>query len=344
MLMRFKNMILVSFTVCLMIGLLASVVPAKESVVETLHKQEIIDYTIIPNDTLWDISGHFYGDPWLWPKIWEMNPYIADPHWIYPDNKLKILITEAYRNVIWDDSGFELPPVILFDSSFRYETRFNKIDVISPEKLDKAGKIVDEIDDKIILGEQDTVYFTMSKATNVQIGDVFTIFRIDKKLNHPIKYKRIGYKVNLVGELKTVEANVLKSGKIVYTGHIIDSTGEITVGDSLIPMSRQDLTITLKPSSLDLTGYIIDDQEERTIIGQDDICYIDLGIKHGVKPGHSFSVYRKSKDIKNLPSYFIGNLIVLKVEDNNATCLITNSLREMMIGDVVKSDITTELE
>lgn len=344
MLMRFKNMILVSLTVCLVVGIMASVVPAKESVVETLHKQEIIDYTIIPNDTLWDISGNFYGDPWLWPKIWEMNPYIADPHWIYPDNKLKILVTEAYRRVIWGDSGFDLPPVILFDSTFRHETRFNRIDLISPEKLERAGKIVDQIDDRIIIGEEDTVFFTMSKSVNVQIGDVFTIYRIDKRIDHPIKLKRIGYKINLVGEIKTTEANVLKSGKIVYTGEIIDSTGEIAVGDSLIPMSRQDLTITMKPSSLDLSGYIIESQEERTILGQESICYIDLGIKHGVKPGHSFSVYRKSKDARNLPPYFIGNMLVLKVEDNNSTALITNSLREIRIGDVIKSDITTELE
>ena len=131
MLMQRKTLILVGLTVVLAIGLIATVAMAKQSVVKTLQKKEIIDYTIVPNDTLWDLSNRYYGDPWLWPKIWELNTYIEDPHWIYPDNKLKISITEAYKKVFWTDEISELPPVILFDPTFRYDTRNNRIDIIT---------------------------------------------------------------------------------------------------------------------------------------------------------------------------------------------------------------------
>ena len=340
-----KHVILVSLILLIVFGLVVSVSVANQKVVKTVKKVEIIDYTIVPNDTLWDISGNFYGDPWLWPKIWEQNPYIADPHWIYPDNKLKIAISEAYKQVYWKQKGVvEVPPLIMFDPTFRYKTKNNQIDIISPEKIKASGKIVDHIDDKIMLGEMDTIYFTMSKKANVQIGDIFTVFRIDEKVKHPLKKKTLGYRINLGGEIKTVEANVLKNGKIVYTGYILDSTFEIAVGDGLLPMNRKDVVITLKESSLDLSGYIVDEPLGEVLLGQDDICFVDLGIKHGIMPGNSFSIYRASKNVKKLPPYFIGNLIVLKVQDNNATCLITNSLREIEVGDMVRSDITSDLE
>jgi LysM repeat protein len=47
-------------------------------------------YTIQKGDTLWDISSKFLKDPFLWPKLWERNPYITNPHWIYPGNQLQL--------------------------------------------------------------------------------------------------------------------------------------------------------------------------------------------------------------------------------------------------------------
>lgn len=41
-------------------------------------------------DTLWDLAERFYGDPYLWPQLWENNTYITDSHWIYPGDPLLI--------------------------------------------------------------------------------------------------------------------------------------------------------------------------------------------------------------------------------------------------------------
>lgn len=45
-------------------------------------------YVIQPGDTLWGVSGRAYDDPWKWPRIWENNPSIQDPHTIFPDQEL----------------------------------------------------------------------------------------------------------------------------------------------------------------------------------------------------------------------------------------------------------------
>lgn len=47
-------------------------------------------YTIKQADTLWDISNTFLKDPFLWPLIWKVNPYITNPDLIYPGNALVI--------------------------------------------------------------------------------------------------------------------------------------------------------------------------------------------------------------------------------------------------------------
>lgn len=50
--------------------------------------QNMDAYTIQPGDTLWDICARLLGDPFYWPKLWSLNQYITNPHWIYPGNLL----------------------------------------------------------------------------------------------------------------------------------------------------------------------------------------------------------------------------------------------------------------
>ncbi len=299
----------------------------------------IIDYTIQSGDTLWDISGNFYGDPWMWPLIWEINPYIADPHWIYPDNKLKIRLEQGLMYGLKSGVPDLITPFDWWDPTWYYSTKTNRVDFITNAKFDKAGEIVDEFDDSLLLGEEHEVFFTMDESANVQLGDVFTIFRTREKVKHPDKGGSIGYVIDTLGEIETIKSTTLKSGAVVYTGKIIDSTSEMAVGDKLITMPSEEYSVTLNKTSLDLNGYIVAFQPEQRNFAESDIVFIDLGSKDGVELGNSFSIWRESKNEKRLPGYFMGNLIVIHVEPSNATAIVTNSLKELKVGDTIKSDI-----
>ncbi len=56
-------------------------------------------YTIKQGDTLWDISSKFLKDPFLWPKLWQRNPYITNPNWIYPGQLIHLSPAEDLKKV-----------------------------------------------------------------------------------------------------------------------------------------------------------------------------------------------------------------------------------------------------
>jgi len=49
-------------------------------------------HVIERGDTLWDLAGRFYSDPYLWPQLWEQNQYVLDAHWIYPGDPLVVSV------------------------------------------------------------------------------------------------------------------------------------------------------------------------------------------------------------------------------------------------------------
>lgn len=65
------------------------------------------EYMIVKGDYLWMLANKFYDNPFKWTEIHEVNPYIIDPDWIYPNNWLVI------PNVFVDNDGkpvYGLPP------------------------------------------------------------------------------------------------------------------------------------------------------------------------------------------------------------------------------------------
>ncbi|RMH19774.1 MAG: LysM peptidoglycan-binding domain-containing protein [Gemmatimonadetes bacterium] len=48
-------------------------------------------HVVVQGETLWGLAERYYGDPFLWPRIWEANrAQVADPDLILPDQELVI--------------------------------------------------------------------------------------------------------------------------------------------------------------------------------------------------------------------------------------------------------------
>ncbi len=92
---------------------------------------------------------------------------------------------------------------------------------------------------------------------------------------------------------------------------------------------------------LNTTGTIIQTNHDRTILGQEDIVYTDLGTSQGAKSGDLYAIYRKSKPIDHpITGEFmgykynaLGTLKLTDMEEKSSRALITRSELEIMAGD-----------
>lgn len=95
--MKLRNIsIVVSFMI--LSGLLFSIstnVTAEEAPASEPISENVTSYTIKKGDTLWDISGEYLMNPFLWSEIWKKNNHIKNPDLIYPGDKLIIPVAET---------------------------------------------------------------------------------------------------------------------------------------------------------------------------------------------------------------------------------------------------------
>ena len=96
-------------------------------------------YTIKKGDTLWDISSKFLKDPFLWPKLWQRNPYITNPHWIYPGNPIRLSTMEPVKK--------EEPKRLRNPKRLRKrrETERAEVKKVEPPPVEKKPEVVAEV-------------------------------------------------------------------------------------------------------------------------------------------------------------------------------------------------------
>jgi LysM domain len=185
---------------------------------------------------------------------------------------------------------------------------------------------------KSIFGYDDIVYVSMHDADSVKIGDKYLIYTTLHRVKHPITYKIFGKLIKGLGLLQIIAKD---PDAKVLTARITLSFDAIEKGNMLTPYQEPVAVYnSSQKKSKDISGYILDVTDKRSVNAQTDIVYLDKGNADGVEPGDSFLVYEEP-DKKGFPRKVVGEVQVLLVKEHTSTAVVKKSAEPMGKGNAV---------
>jgi hypothetical protein len=348
--------------------------PAPEAAKAAPSPESAASYTIKQGDTLWDISNAFLKDPFLWPFIWKANPSITNPDLIYTGNKLTIPslapIERAMQTPAVAEKQAPGKPETAEEAGGKGlaalqrqqgtgtaeklggEEALKTSNLILPEEaatpiIDKytmlsAGYVGDdESKDVIVGGEEekdyfgydDIVYVNIRSKEEANIGDKYIMFIPLNNVKHPVTGNKYGKLIRILGIL---QITAKKDASGLYTARITLSFDVSGKGTMLMPYQEPTLIYdTPHTKTKDISGYILEVMENRTVNAQHDIVYLDKGSADGVEPGDRFVVYTGQKKV-TYPRSLVGETQVIIVKQHTSTAVVRKSTDAIVKGDQVE--------
>ena len=320
-------------------------------------------HRVVPGDTLWDLAATYLGDPYLWPQIWERNPYIKDSHWIYPGDPIAVdvAVQEPPTEVEevapdqtvaseYADPGYQEPeidegePSPLGSSADVYcFADLVQDDSIYPFTITSAERM----DFQDSFSEGDVVYIDGGVNQGVAAGDRFFVLNrirplkrlFDKpKMGRIYTEETIGIVYSRIGQIK-----VLCAQEDTAIAEITYACDPIDIGNVLQPFRPIPVPLVVDPDPSDRCdvanglpiGRVIYTRDDQLEIGGGWLVFIDLGAADGVYPGQFATIYRENP-VTGMPRLVLGELGVLTVEENYSTAIITGGWASIFIADMVE--------
>jgi hypothetical protein len=323
-------------------------------------------HVIEKGDTLWDLARAHLGDPYLWPQLWERNPYILDSHWIYPGDPVLIdvavqgaeapveeAVVPEEGTVVseWGEEPFEeeelgegtwetapeaeVVPYPLGSSADVY--CFAKLvddPSIFPFEINSAERM--QYQDHF--SEGDIVYVNGGAEQGVRPGDRFFVLHELRKLRHPISRADMGTIYSQVGQLK-----VLCAQEETAIAEITLACDPVSIGDVLLPFRPIPVPLVIAPEPSDRcdlpngkpTGYIIYQRDDVIDSGAENLVFIDLGQAEGLYPGQFATIFRDNP-VQGMPRLVVGELGVLTVDETYSTAKISRGWAPVGLGDRIE--------
>lgn len=290
-------------------------------------------YTIQKGDTLWDLSQRFFDSPWQWPDMWSENSQIANPHRIYPGDRIRLFQRKDIERLV--DTDLDKEVVIEKEPSYYFYSSIDKIGFIKKEPVTPRGTIFEVKDDKEMISKGDLVYIRPNEDTSFIPGSKFTVYRTLKPLKDRRTNSYIGIQHYLTGIVE-----ITKIEPKFAVARVVRSFRSIEVNDLLIPYVKRFPKIILTESKKELKGKIIVSEEHASIIGDNTVAFINKGNRDGVRSGQRYSIFYQEKkrldpktkgDVYLTPVNF-GTLLVLHTEETTSTVLITSAEKSIYPG------------
>lgn len=323
-------------------------------------------HTVNTGDTLWDISGYYFENPWYWPRVWARNPQITNPHWIFPNDQVRLLLPGELSSATPASSMVQTPGGLrVTRTAPRYPrgTIFMRESAwATTEDIAVSGSIIGAPEDNMLLSDGDQAYVEFPRrAPNV--GESYTIYSSAQATAG--SDRDAGRVVRVLG---TVVVDAWDARRHIATVRITESLEPIERGERVAVIQRQFLPVPPVPNDRDLTAHVVATPTPREIVGSNFVVIIDRGAQDGIRLGNRLfltqrgdpwrrSVETYSRGIRiqeidrdgdgqvdhapdaesyrpteELPVEVAGELIVVAVHPRTAACLVNLSSREIENG------------
>lgn len=329
------------------------------------------EYVVKKGDTLWGIAKSLLNDPFLWPQIWERNPFITDPNRIFPGDTLAIpgrepapqapapqaeapkpepskeapkeeakapAPTPSAQPAAPETLVTPLPPVPAAS-----QMAIACYPVLLEEGAVEAsgiGSIVRSEDNRILLSLENYVYVGLDKDQVPKVGDRLAVFHAGARVFHPWRKNVLGRALITMGVLEVTEVrDETVRARIMYSCE--DMRVKDRVGPLVLAPFPEDKIA--QPTSRQVEGFIVDNPHRLQLLGLQHAVYLDVGKDKGIGPGDVFAVYRLSTPAPNpstgqmvpIPPERLGEATVIRVTNTSCTAVITASEKEIRAGDRV---------
>lgn len=342
-------------------GAVGIVGPRKPIEVPSIH-------VVKKGDTLWDLCGSYYSNPWGWPKVWSYNPQIVNPHWIYPGDQVRLRDPNELPGMAQSGLGpggpngaaraiNGRPPSSIFlrDSGF-----------LGDPQRDVWGEVAGSVEDQMLLSDGNHVYMMMRPGVELSRGQELTIFSpLRKPEDVPGARKPPGEIVSVKGTIKIDQFNPQTR---IARGEVVESLDVIERGFKVGPVGRKFDVVPPKKATKTVQVHVLSSLYPHEVLGQHQLAFLDHGSEDGLEPGTRLFVLRQGDawrsslkignkmlkfrikmeskkpsdaeatplegDDKQFPSEVLAELRVLRTEKYSAIAIVMETRREIEPGDI----------
>lgn len=277
-------------------------------------------YTVVKGDTLWDISGKFFKDPWKWPHIWGLNKdTIKDPHWIYPGDvvsldragaTLRVGEAETGKPAVTAAAGVTAAPqpqetgnVIRLSPKVRENPSghdaipsipasvigpfLSQPLVVEEDALKDAPVVIGAREGRAILATDDIGF---ARGLPADKGDKWQIYRPGKKFIDPETDEVLGVEAVYLGNAE------VKAFADISTFAITQAVQETFQGDRLVVASGDASGPYLpRAPETSISASVISIYGGVSQAGQNAAIVLNRGARDGLEVGHVLALYHKGE-------------------------------------------------
>jgi hypothetical protein len=350
------------------LGLTLGACIASAADVIAIRDDQPSSYTVVKGDTLWDIAGRFLEEPWLWPRVWERNPQIANPDLIYPGDVVVLEYVDGQpvlRLSRADTSGLRtvrLSPGIHREAIGgpiraipldKIESYLSANHVVSTEDFENAPYVMAERFGNTVMSPGDNIFARGDWTPGVYTYD---IIRNGRNLVDPDTGKDMGVEGVKIGEATISKTNGREA--VLELDRVIE---EVRVGDHFVASMTETLDPTVMPFApgFDVNAAILTLNGGASIGGLYDTLILNKGRVDGMQtnqlltiqepeievtdpkvPAKLFDPLKKSlgREVDNIvafPGNNIGFVLIYRVFDETSFGLVLKTSKEVRMSDRV---------